>query len=237
MTQPKVFISYSWDSEDHKSWVRHLATKLQENGVKVFFDQWDTYPGIDILKYMETSIREVDFVLLICTPNFAKKANSTYGGVGYEKMIVTGEIYQGAVSPRKFVPLLRRGSPEESLPSYLKSRLFIDFREDRSFDKSLEELLRHIHQVPKYVPPPVGIRPSFQSVTQSKSGTSVGKSDDIIYCSHCGKAPGSYSSCIGGKPHNFVTFKGEPIYCSHCGKAPGSYSSCIGGTPHNFIVF
>jgi hypothetical protein len=83
---------------------------------------------MDLIRYMETCIRESDFVLLICTPIFAQKANAGVGGVGYEKSMVTGEIFEEAASTEKFVPILRKGSNEESLPSYLKTKVYIDFR-------------------------------------------------------------------------------------------------------------
>jgi hypothetical protein len=31
MATLKIFISYSWDSEDHKAWVRKLADDLEEH--------------------------------------------------------------------------------------------------------------------------------------------------------------------------------------------------------------
>ena len=167
MSEPRVFISYSWDSEEHKSWVRHLAEILQENGVRVLLDQWDTYPGMDLPRYMETSVREADFVLLICTPHFARKANSASGGVGYEKIIVTGEIFEGSTSQKKFVPIIRKGQPKESLPSYLKSKVYIDFSNDSKFEKSLEKTLRHLHHIPEYIPPQIGSKPSFTSTQKS----------------------------------------------------------------------
>jgi hypothetical protein len=163
MTHPKCFINYSWDSDEHKDWVRHLATALQQNGVVTYLDQWDTHPGMDLIKWMETCIRESDFVLLVCTPTFAQKANTGRGGVGYEKAIVTGEIFEGVASPKKFVPLLREGNPRDSLPSYLKSRVYIDFRNDKVFDSSLEKLLRHLYQSPKYVRPQLGQKPDLSS--------------------------------------------------------------------------
>lgn len=79
MSVPKCFISYSWDTDAHKDWVRHLAEQLQRNGVKVLLDRWDLKPGADLLSWMETSIRESDFVVLVCTPQFAEKANCGYG--------------------------------------------------------------------------------------------------------------------------------------------------------------
>ena len=145
-----------------------ISRKLQLNGAKVFLDQWGTHPGIDLTQYMEKSVRGADFVLLICTPLFAKKANEGSGGVGYEKMIVTGEIFEGSASPKKFVPLLRVGGQRESLPSYLKSKLFIDFRDDDDFEKNIELTLRHLHGTPLYSPPPIGPKPSF-----TKKSTSI----------------------------------------------------------------
>lgn len=39
MEAPKVFASYSHDSDEHKKWVREFCTKLRENGVDVTLDQ------------------------------------------------------------------------------------------------------------------------------------------------------------------------------------------------------
>lgn len=165
MSSPKCFISYSWEPQESKIWVRQLASDLQHNGVHVILDQWDLRPGADLTKYMESSIRESHFVLLICTPSFAIKANEGKGGVGYEKSIVTGEIFSNATDETKFVPILRNGSSKESLPSYLKSRLFVDFREDKSYQASLTELLRHFFKSPEFERPPLGERPNLKTMS------------------------------------------------------------------------
>jgi hypothetical protein len=156
MANPKCFISYSWESPQHKDWVRNLAECLQRNGVITLFDQWDVRPGVYLTEYMETSIRESDYVLLVCTPIFAQKANGGIGGVGYEKNIVTGEIFTRTAPSTKFVPILRFGDESTSLPSYLKSKVFIDFRNDSKFDESLQILLRHLHDIPEFTRPPLG---------------------------------------------------------------------------------
>ena len=170
MEPPRCFISYSWDSDQHKEWVRHFATRLRECGVDAILDQWHCAPGIDLTIFMEKSVRESKYVVLVCTPTFCKKADSGVGGVGYEKAIVTGEIFAGEVQDKKFVPVLREGDAKESLPSYLKSRLFIDFRDDKVFEDRLEELLRHFHGAPLYQPPPIGPKPDFQKSKASKPG-------------------------------------------------------------------
>ena len=156
---PVCFISYSWDSEEHNAWVRKLAEHLQQNGVNTILDQWDLRPGMDIAHFMEKSINGSDYVLLICTPHFAQKANEGIGGVGYEKNIVTAEIFKNKKPDTSFVPILRIGNDKESIPSYLGLKRYIDFRTEKNFGENFEELLRHIYKEPKFKKPTVGVAP------------------------------------------------------------------------------
>src|SRR6059058_2056321 len=165
LNPPKCFVSYTWDSPAHESWVLGLATQLRENGVDVVLDKWDLEFGNDLHHFMETSVRESDFVVIICTSNYARKANAGSGGAGYEKQIVTGEMFQGA-NPSKFIPLVRSGPNGEALPSFLKSKNYIDFRDDSKFDGKLKDLLHQLHRVPKYPRPNLGPSP-FSSRPQA----------------------------------------------------------------------
>ena len=168
MELPRCFISYSWDSDQHRDWVRKLATRLRECGVDAILDQFHCAPGMDLTQFMEESVRESDFVILVCTPNFARKADGKVGGVGYEKQIITGEMFSAEARETKFVPVLREGDAKESLPSYLKSRLFVDLRDDGSFETKLDELLRHFYHEPLYSPPPLGRKPDWKAPTISE---------------------------------------------------------------------
>lgn len=163
MEHPECFISYSWDSEEHKAWVRSFAETLQRSDVYVHLDQWDAKLGMDLPQYMGNSIRESDFVILVCTPRFAEKANKGAGGVGYEKSIVTGEIFTSSCRQTKFIPIIREGFPSASLPSYLKSKLYVDFTIDSEFQSGFEQILRHLHESPSVSRPPLGEKPSFLS--------------------------------------------------------------------------
>ena len=90
---PKVFFSYSWDDEEHRFWVLKLAADLIKNGIDVLIDEWDLDKyNNDLHQFMETGIRESDKVIMICTPNYAKKANERLGGVVVENTIITGEF-------------------------------------------------------------------------------------------------------------------------------------------------
>ena len=57
---PTAFISYSWESEAHKAWVRQLAEKLRSQGVKVILDQWELMPEeIALTSWKATSSRVI----------------------------------------------------------------------------------------------------------------------------------------------------------------------------------
>src|SRR5271166_1722038 len=89
---PRAFISYSHDSKEHKAWVAALAVRLVNDGIDLMFDGFDLRPGDDVVKYMERSVVDAQHVLMICTETYVRKADDGKGGVGYEVMIVTGEL-------------------------------------------------------------------------------------------------------------------------------------------------
>ena len=165
MVNPIAFISYSWESEDHKRWVLKLTANLIRNGVRVIIDEWDLKNYWDDLHLlMESGIRDSDYVLMICTPLYAEKANDRKGGVGIEHTIITGEFYDPSIK-NKYIPIARsyRNKISDCLPSYLKSKYAIDFTNDSEYDQKLEELLRRILDVPKYKRPPLGKLPTYRS--------------------------------------------------------------------------
>ena len=76
MAKPLVFISYSWDGDDHKLWAKSLADRLVEEGnVDTIFDQYDCLPGTDFPHFMEQSVSKADKVVIILTPNYKVKAD------------------------------------------------------------------------------------------------------------------------------------------------------------------
>lgn len=110
-----VFISYSWDDESHQLWVLNLAERLSANGVHVLFDRYDITVGKEMTHFMENFVSQADKVLLIMTPKYKEKADDRKGGVGYEYSMITQEFYEKE-SDQKFIPILRKGSFNESAP-------------------------------------------------------------------------------------------------------------------------
>lgn len=123
---PTVFISYSWDSEEHQHWIETFSKRLTKAGVKVDLDRWDIAPGDMIPHFMER-IQRSDFVLIICTPNYKQKSDTRCGGVGYESNIITAELYVDN-KHRKFIPLLRVGPWREAAPIWLLGACYLDLQ-------------------------------------------------------------------------------------------------------------
>lgn len=160
MTIPKAFISYSHDSLAHKTWVLGLATRLRSMGVDAILDQWELKPGDDIPHFMEQHLAAADRVLMVCTERYVEKANSGSGGVGYEKMIVTADLMKNITSS-KLIPIIRQKGTYK-VPTFLQSKLFIDFSNLDQFEFSIDELARAIHGAPLYARPPIGTSPFSQ---------------------------------------------------------------------------
>ena len=164
LPHPSVFISYSWDSEDHKRWVREFSSRLVANGVVVRLDQWEIQPGDSLTAFMEMQLSECDHTIIICTPNYASKSIERKGGVGYEQQIISGRIATG-VHRRKFIPVVRHGAFEAgdecAIPPHFLGIYAVDMRDSTNFDSSFEILLRAIYKTPKIAEPLLGDGPDF----------------------------------------------------------------------------
>jgi hypothetical protein len=57
---------------------------------------------------MEKAVADSNFVIVVCTPTYSERANKRQGGVGYESMVITGELAEHILT-NKFIPVLRRG--------------------------------------------------------------------------------------------------------------------------------
>ncbi|MCB9285077.1 MAG: toll/interleukin-1 receptor domain-containing protein [Lewinellaceae bacterium] len=154
---PRVFISYSHDSLSHKKWVLEFATRLRNNGIDAIIDQWELKAGDDIPHFMETNLEQADYVLMVCTPNYVQKANAGTGGVGYEKMIITSGLLS-SIDQNKVIPIVReKGNP--LVPTFLKSKLYLDFSIPNNYEFNFDELIRTVHQAPVFKKPEVGNNP------------------------------------------------------------------------------
>lgn len=163
MENPKVFISYSWHPEKNKIWVQRLAERLIQDGVNVKLDVWDLKHGHDKYVFMEQMVKDPDIkkVLVICNEDYARKADDRTGGVGTESTIMSSDIYSLA-EQTKFIPILaEKKNGEPCLPTFLKSRMYVDMSSNDIYELGYNQLLRDIYEKPLLRKPALGKMPSY----------------------------------------------------------------------------
>ena len=157
MNPPRVFISYSHDSAEHKKWVLDFATTLRNRVVDAVLDQWDLKPGDDLPHFMEAQLEAANYVIMVCSEKYVEKANAGEGGVGYEKMIVTSSLLS-KIDNNKVIPIIRQSGTDKR-PTFLKSKLYINFSRDEDNEYKLDDLLRVLLNSPLYEKPKIGANP------------------------------------------------------------------------------
>ena len=139
-----VFVSYSWDSNEHRERVKKLVSKLRVDGLHVIYDDMEL--GDRITHFMQNSVAKCDKVLFICTPNYKQKADNNKGGVGYENTIITGELYYNQ-NERKFIPILFSGTWEQSLPIWAVGKLGADLSLSSAEEENYNKLLQNLKNI------------------------------------------------------------------------------------------
>lgn len=101
--KPKVFISYSWDSPQHKEKVNSLvANNLIKNGIEVLIDsQYPLTPPGGWTSWMRKSLKESDFIIIIWTEDYLNKYEGNVPpeeglGVKWESRLIMTNIHAKA---------------------------------------------------------------------------------------------------------------------------------------------
>lgn len=153
-----AFISYSWDSDSHKLWVHCLASRLHGEGIAVKLDQWHLVPGDQLPQFMETAVRESDYVLVVCTRRYKERSDNRTGGVGYEGDVMSAEV-MNTRNQRKFIPILRSDVWNEAAPSWLAGKYYVDLSANPYSETNFNDLTSTL----------LGTRPKAPPVTTRTS--------------------------------------------------------------------
>ncbi len=152
---PKVYISYSYDSEKHIQWVRDLGERLRADGIDVLLDQWELLPGDDILQSQQQWIRECEAVVVVLTPGYTIRIGDKDTGVGFDLAYLEQLLEQSSAAPR-IIPIIREEDPTFSFPDWLERLYRLDFRTNQQIETSYPLLLDALFRRRKA--PPLGKR-------------------------------------------------------------------------------
>ena len=141
----EVFISYSWDNEDHVQQVLALSNRLRSEGVDCVLDQYETSPPEGWPRWMDRKIRDSRLVLMICTETYYKRvmgdeAQDKGLGVKWEGGLIYQHIYNAGSNP-KFIPVLLREQDKKFIPTPLQSATHYRIDTQTEYDKLYSRLL------------------------------------------------------------------------------------------------
>ena len=164
---PVVFISYSWDSDEHKAWVKKLSNDLRTKySVYTLLDQ-NNRGGYDLITFMTKGVQRADRVLIIGTPEYRRKSDIYEGGgVKYEDQLITIELYH-KMGSSKFIPVLREGKFDTSFTSIIETRTGYSMVDDADYEDALHRLAADLWNNPINAAPALGPKPSFAATNSN----------------------------------------------------------------------
>lgn len=175
--KPRAFISYSWSSPGHQARIRQWAEQLVNDGVDVILDVWDLKEGDDKYAFMEKMVADesVTHVLVFSDSEYAAKAEARKAGVGTESQIISREVYS-KVQQSKFLPIVCEfdDSGEPLLPTFFKSRIWIDFSSPEAANENWEQLIRALYGKSAYEKPALGKAPTYITTDVAVPASPVG---------------------------------------------------------------
>ncbi len=145
---PKVFVTYSWDSPEHQEWVRVLVNTLRtKDGIDAMIDEHIMQrETVNLNKMMVDNIYKSDFVVIVLTENYARKANEGLGGVGFESTYLM-DILNNPNEKDKIILLNRYNSDSKSaIPNFLNGYSYIDVSGEE-LEIGYNKLIHKIHKI------------------------------------------------------------------------------------------
>jgi hypothetical protein len=175
MKPTNVFISYSWDGDNHQSWVQGLANDLDQfHELHVTFDRFDLDNFSDKNFFMEKSVQDADIIIVVTTEKYRQKADNRKGGVGIETYLTAIRHWEesegGGAS--KIIVVSRE---KYSTPYYLKGKFRVDFHDDDLYQKSLSFLLKALTKTSKTARPE-----KSKSIEQGSQNYTFTRAEDIL---------------------------------------------------------
>ena len=115
---PRAFVSYSWDSDAHRRWVRDFATRLRRDGVDAALDQWSLPRQLTQDEHAESSLAlawdGTDWLLDVTPTGQSFESGSSWSRAGFNALRASQGSLRPPSDPRKGSRLARLdGDPRE----------------------------------------------------------------------------------------------------------------------------
>jgi hypothetical protein len=144
----RVFISHTSRTKEELDWVVELALYLIDNGIQARLDKFHLRRGMDLPQWMCNELALANRVIIVCNEAYKAKADGRQGGVGWETMIIQGDLAALPADCTKYQVVVRAEKLEDGLPMYLKTRYAFHARLSDAPDSFREELVKELLDLP-----------------------------------------------------------------------------------------
>jgi SEFIR domain len=170
---PKVFISYTHDSNEHADRVLHLANQLRRDGIDADVDQYHHSPPEGWPRWMDRRIIWADFVFVVSTSAYLARVMGTEEpgkglGVRWEGHLIYQHLYNAGTNNEKFIPIVFSKSDTKYIPTPLQGSTHYWICETQN---DYPILLDRCRGLPRNKKPPLGI---VEPLEEKERKTDVG---------------------------------------------------------------
>jgi len=156
MADKEVFVTYSWDNDEHSKKVIAFTDFLRRNGFAAEVDRMliQEESAIDFKKMMHKAMTDYKKVIVVLSEGYKKKAEDFEGGVGNEYSLILSDF---DVNKDKYVFVSFEGINSNITPLFFRNKEIIDLK-DTSPSKE-EKLFRKLMDIEEF---------SFSPVSEKK---------------------------------------------------------------------
>jgi len=125
MSDKEIFVTYSWDNEEHNEKVFSFTNFLRDKGFNAEVDRMlmQKESSIDFLKMMHRGMTDYKKVIVILSKGYKIKAETFKGGVGDEYNLILKDFDS---NPNKFILVTFDEISDDIIPLFFKRRQIID---------------------------------------------------------------------------------------------------------------
>src|SRR5262249_30003824 len=130
--------------------------QLRSNGIEARLDVWHLRPGMDLPQWMCTELSLADKVIIVSDETYAERANGRLGGVGWETMVIQGEMSKLRPDSTKYLVVVRAFEFDKCVPIYLKTKFALHCPPGHEFQNLIPKLVKEInddYDIPEVIQP------------------------------------------------------------------------------------
>ncbi len=172
---PRVFVSYSHDSEEHRETALAFTQTLRDYGIDAWMDRFvENAPPASWPAWMYSEIKKSDFVVMICTETYKRRVEDQEApgkgrGARWEGAIITHDVYTqvslSSTSPH--VPVVFDPKDLSHIPFFVAGAS--SYVVNPASREGIDKLIRRFKGQPEIVPAPLGTAQISDPRVQSPS--------------------------------------------------------------------